>query len=59
MKKFLMILAISVVFGLLMSFRDTLSDLWMRALVAGVAFALLGVLISHYHRPKASTKHSE
>ncbi len=39
-----------VLFGLLMAFRGELHSLWLRALVAGVAFAFLFLAIQGFRR---------
>jgi hypothetical protein len=45
MKRAITILAAVVGFGLLMSFRSELQFSWQSAVIAGVAFSILGLLI--------------
>ena len=46
-------LVLSIIcFGVLMGFRSEIHSIWIRALVAGIAFALLIPAIRQFHRSK-------
>jgi hypothetical protein len=44
-KLILIIVAGSIAFGLMMSLRDLFMSLWIRAMIAGAAFAFFAVVV--------------
>jgi hypothetical protein len=51
--RWLVLISACILFGVLMSSRDSFGAHWQRALVAACAFSLLGVMSFLFRRPRA------